>query len=239
MALVLCKVRCRRPAGVSAFHARFTARSKAKPLCLPRRMDWALKFRLSRDGADLETLLSKVSDAERTIILLKDSGGAVFGGVAGEAWRHSAHFYGNTQSLVFHSMSEPSTAESDQDASTGSGRRVFTCKHGSASIRVFRWSGGNRYFQSVNTRGSFTSVGMGAGGSFAWALDAELLRGTSGPCATFNSPQLSSSAQFKCVELEVWQLVESGMLGDCSVHEAAQESGPAEAATAGSAQGQQ
>ena len=34
--------------------------------------------------------------------------------------------------------------------------------------------------------------------------DNELYEGTSGPCATFNSPCLASANRFECIDLEVW-----------------------------------
>jgi len=39
---------------------------------------------------------------------------------------------------------------------------------------------------------------------FAFQLDAQLEKGTSGPCSTFNSPCLASSEMFECHKFEVW-----------------------------------
>lgn len=48
---------------------------------------------------------------------------------------------------------------------------------------------------------------MGGGGKFALFLDSMFERGSSGPCATYNSPCLASSDQFDVIVLEAYKLV--------------------------------
>jgi hypothetical protein len=50
--------------------------------------------------------------------------------------------------------------------------------------------------------------GLGVGGSGHWAvfLDDELLRGSSGECATFGSPCLAASEDFEVLGVELWRL---------------------------------
>ena len=47
-------------------------------------------------------------------------------------------------------------------------------------------------------------LAVGGAGHFALWVDAELLEGNSGVCATFGSPCLASSEEFRVAELEVW-----------------------------------
>ena len=47
-------------------------------------------------------------------------------------------------------------------------------------------------------------LAVGGAGHFALWVDAELLEGNSGACATFGSPCLASAEEFRVVELEVW-----------------------------------
>lgn len=49
--------------------------------------------------------------------------------------------------------------------------------------------------------------GLGAGGSGHWAvyLDSELLRGSSGPCATYGSPCLAAAEDFEVLGVELWR----------------------------------
>uniref|UniRef100_A0AAZ1XIG6 TLDc domain-containing protein n=1 Tax=Oreochromis aureus TaxID=47969 RepID=A0AAZ1XIG6_OREAU len=68
-------------------------------------------------------------------------------------------------------------------------------------IKVFRWTGENSYF----VKGNIDSLQMGGGGGqLGLWLDAELYRGTTTKCATFNNQPLSSQQDFNIHSLEVW-----------------------------------
>lgn len=47
-------------------------------------------------------------------------------------------------------------------------------------------------------------LGIGGGGHYALYLDADLNRGTSGKCDTFNSPCLASEEEFTCFSCELF-----------------------------------
>lgn len=49
-------------------------------------------------------------------------------------------------------------------------------------------------------------LAAGGAGHFAMWVDNELLAGSSGACATFGSPCLAASDEFKVMVLEVWQV---------------------------------
>lgn len=71
------------------------------------------------------------------------------------------------------------------------------------TLKVYKWSRRNSYFQLA----SASSLALGGGGSFALFVDSMLERGSSGPCATFDSPCLASSEQFDIVVLEAYRIV--------------------------------
>lgn len=60
----------------------------------------------------------------------------------------------------------------------------------------------NDFFQFVG------HDGLGVGGSGHWAvfLDEELLRGSSGECATFGSPCLAGVEDFEILGVELWRV---------------------------------
>lgn len=60
----------------------------------------------------------------------------------------------------------------------------------------------NAFFQHVGPEG------LGVGGSGHWAifLDSELLRGSSGECATFASPCLAAGEEFEVLGVELWRV---------------------------------
>lgn len=70
-------------------------------------------------------------------------------------------------------------------------------------LDVYKWSRRNSYFQLA----SASSLALGGGGAFALFVDSMLERGSSGPCATFDSPCLASSEQFDVVVLEAFRIV--------------------------------
>lgn len=77
---------------------------------------------------------------------------------------------------------------------------VFTL---SPKFEVYKWSRANSFFQL----GTVDSMAVGGGGKFALFLDSMLERGSSGHCATYNSPCLASSNQFDIVVLEAYKLI--------------------------------
>lgn len=84
---------------------------------------------------------------------------------------------------------------------------------GKHSVKIFKWSRANSYFQF--TSNTFLAIGGGAGSHFALWLDEDLLMGTTSDCATFASPPLTTTSgiddanctEFKIVSLEVWRFV--------------------------------
>ncbi|KAL0590128.1 hypothetical protein ABG067_001768 [Albugo candida] len=77
---------------------------------------------------------------------------------------------------------------------------VFTCW---PYFNVFPWSKENSMFMFSNGE----LIAMGGGGNFAWSLDSDLSRGTSGKSKTFSNPCLASSAEFVVSSVEVWGFI--------------------------------
>lgn len=100
---------------------------------------------------------------------------------------------------VFGTYTSVPWKSSKQYYGTGEGF-VFTI---SPEFSVYKWSRQNSFFQL----GSGESIALGGGGKFAIFLDSMLEYGSSGPCATFNSPCLASKSEFRCVVLEAYKLI--------------------------------
>lgn len=56
----------------------------------------------------------------------------------------------------------------------------------------------------VTCRSDILAIGGSDGTQFAFSVDSDLCRGTSGPCSTFHSGVLSENAKFDCMAMEVW-----------------------------------
>jgi hypothetical protein len=58
------------------------------------RQEWRLLFSSDRHGASFNTFLARLGEAAPTLVLVRDHGGALFGGVAHAPWRRSGTFFG-------------------------------------------------------------------------------------------------------------------------------------------------
>ncbi|KAI5612081.1 hypothetical protein C0J50_0749, partial [Silurus asotus] len=143
-----------------------------------RLCEWVLAYRTQSHGSSLRTLYRNTSEMDTCmIVLIKDTYGQVFGIVCSAPLRVSSTYYGTGQTFLF----------------------SF-----SPHLQVYKWTGVNSYF----IKGSMDSLlfGGGLGRSGLW-LHADLLRGRSQRCETFDNAVLSSEEDFVINELEVWALV--------------------------------
>lgn len=132
-------------------------------------------FRLTKDGANLGTLVRKARDWDSTLLVIKDGNGAVFGALITEKIRMgSEKYYGSGSICVFDFKNH-----------------IFTL-YPSANL--------NSYYMIT----TFNLLAFGGGGNFAILLDGDLNRGSSGECLTFSSPCLSSSSPFTCIDCELY-----------------------------------
>jgi len=119
-----------------------------------------------------------------SIIVVEDTSGAVFGGFATNTWEVASKrlHYGMHDCFVFRF---PADEDKDDDG----------------TIEVFPWTGRNEHFMYADLNG----FGMGSGGSFAFWLQADFLKGMSTACDTFGNDQpLSAEPEFIVRTFECW-----------------------------------
>eukprot|EP00271_Cylindrocystis_brebissonii_P014207 TRINITY_DN35483_c0_g1_i1.p1 TRINITY_DN35483_c0_g1~~TRINITY_DN35483_c0_g1_i1.p1 ORF type:complete len:500 (-),score=72.89 TRINITY_DN35483_c0_g1_i1:580-2079(-) len=153
------------------------------------RQKWVLLFNSTAHGMSFNTFLGKVgSTYKQTILVVKDKGGAIFGGLGSQAWERHSDFYGDMKSFIF--TLQPKAA-------------------------LYRPSGNNVNMQwcAVNFTSESIPNGIGFGGQighFALFLDGSFERGHSRPSATFlNNPSLSLEPRFEPDVVECWGLESS------------------------------
>ncbi|XP_051816776.1 nuclear receptor coactivator 7 isoform X2 [Acanthochromis polyacanthus] len=145
---------------------------------LPARVQgypWRLAYSTVKHGTSLKTLYRSLADVDSPVLLvIKDMDSQVFGAFSTHPFRVSEHCYGTGETFLYSFCPE---------------------------IKVYRWTGENSYFVKGNT----DSLQMGGGGGqLGLWLDAELYRGTTTKCATFNNQPLSSQQDFSVHSVEVW-----------------------------------
>lgn len=145
---------------------------------LPARVQgypWKLAYSTVKHGTSLKTLYRSLADVDSPVLLvIKDMDNQIFGAFSTHPFRVSEYCYGTGETFLYSFCPE---------------------------IKVYRWTGENSYFVKGNT----DSLQMGGGGGHLglW-LDAELYRGTTTKCATFNNQPLSAQQDFNIHSLEVW-----------------------------------
>ena len=157
---------------------------------------WKRLYSLARDGDSFKTFLTKVEGHERTVLVVKTSRNELFGGYADTRWegrhhRHQSHeFYGSAQACLFRFLGGPGGV---------SGRDT------TAGVRVYKWTGANRYIQLCDQ--SKRSIAFGGGGNegeFGLCIEDDFRRGTTGHCSTFENDPLCDAGYFDIQDLEVW-----------------------------------
>ncbi|XP_072298470.1 nuclear receptor coactivator 7 isoform X2 [Eucyclogobius newberryi] len=145
---------------------------------LPARVQgypWRLAYSTEKHGTSLKTLYRSLLEVDSPVLLvIKDMDHQIFGAFSTHPFRVTEHFYGTGETFLYSFCPE---------------------------IKVYRWTGENSYF----VKGNIDSLQMGGGsGQLGLWLDAELYRGTTTKCATFNNPPLSAQQDFNIHSLEVW-----------------------------------
>lgn len=149
-------------------------------------VEWVLRYTPKAHGQSLRNLYRKVARDKRTLLLVQDTEGHVFGGYAPEAWEPSPRFYGSGEAFVF------------------SFGRLDECSQG-PQPKIYPWNCKNSYFQHCDDCG----LAMGGGnGGHAFFLAEDLRHGVSGPTETFGNPILASMEEFNVKDLEVWAFAE-------------------------------
>ena len=138
-------------------------------------------YRLTRDGASIDTLVrkAKAKDTEVSLLIIQDTNRVVFGALVTDKIKFDQqdNYYGNGMMCVFTFV-------------TG----VFS---------LYPATNKNSYYLLC---GDPFGIAIGGGGNFAVFLDADLNKGSSGFCDTFNSPRLSSDSPFTCADCELYKL---------------------------------
>ncbi|KAE9393145.1 TLD-domain-containing protein [Gymnopus androsaceus JB14] len=162
---------------------------------LPRA--WKLLYSLDQHGISLHTLYDKCENQPNlrtgssgfstkvgALVVMKDSGDAVFGAYMGDGIKQSKGkgYYGSGESFLW--------------------------RYVNGTFQVFKWTGKNDYVALCEPE--YLSFG-GGDGAYGLYLDDSLFDGSSACCPTFNNEPLCSpgvkkgrAVTFECVGLEVW-----------------------------------
>ncbi|ORZ24287.1 TLD-domain-containing protein [Absidia repens] len=155
---------------------------------LPRRVvasqhQWRLLYSLDQHGASIQTLYHRVGNKGPCLLAIQDDDGDIFGAFISESMKVSTSFYGSGESFLWKV------------------KQLMIGKQQVGCLERYPWTSKNNYFIYSDKN----LIGFGNGnGQFGLCLDEGIENGTTSPCPTFDNPCLASSANFKCIGLEVW-----------------------------------
>ena len=169
-----------------------------------------LKYSMVRDGANMDTLFTKVEGSRYNVIAIETLEGEVFGAFTGKPWNRKGQFFGSSESFLWRIKGVRESPKTRAKKPLGL-----------ESIEAFKFSGYNRNIQFSTS--SHLAVGGGipddesskmfpdvelTDWGFGLSFQSDLQQGTSSPCITFGSPSLSKihhdGTRFEVANMEVW-----------------------------------
>lgn len=159
---------------------------------------WRRLYSLSRDGDSFDGCLRLISSVARTLMVVRTTKGAIFGGYADSPWKPmdfaNARFYGSALACLF-SVKDPATP-------------IDQVKKPKSLLKVYHWSGKNRYIQLCDTSSKMLAFGGGGSdGAFGLCLQEDFQTGSTGPCDTFDNDPLCDESTFEVVDVEIWEFL--------------------------------
>ena len=134
-------------------------------------------------------------------MVIKTDDNQIFGGYADSPWRpFNCNYYGSAQaSLWTFAQQRPTNQGLDLSGS------VKLEPVDPNKVKVFKWTGINRYIQYCDVTHRILAFGGGGdAGSFGLCVEKEFQKGTTGPCATFGNDPLCDKEHFRILDLEIW-----------------------------------
>lgn len=211
-------------------------------LLLPPRLqlvdEWCLAYSLEQNGVSLGTLYKQADDYRGRrggfVLVVKDSGGGIFGAYLSDPPHPSTSFYGNGECFLWrahvlaglpdlHMNLPPPPSEDTTNAvrmttvvapktnseklappQNGQANRSGASTPERIRFKAFPYSGVNDYM--IFCEHSYLSVGGGDGHYGLW-LDDNLEHGVSDTCPTFgNEPLSDEGKKFEVMGVELWYI---------------------------------
>ena len=151
---------------------------------------WKRIYSLQRDGDSFHgAFMKRVQLEDRTLLVVQTTKNEIFGAYSNSRWKGhgpsgSACFYGSAQASL------------------------FSVNKDTNEINVYKWTGKNRFVQVCDMQHKLIAFGGGGkDGEFGLCIEDDFRVGSTGPCETFDNPQLCSQDQFDILNVECWGFV--------------------------------
>lgn len=151
---------------------------------------WKRLYSLQRDGDSFSSaFLKMVQGHTRTLLVIETTKNEIMGAYVNSSWESqgiggSAQFYGSAQACL------------------------FSISKDTGEVKVFKWSGKNRYIQVCDIHHKLIALGGGGEeGEFGLCVEDDFRCGSTGNCDTFDNEQLCTEGQFEIVNVECWGFI--------------------------------
>jgi hypothetical protein len=180
---------------------------------------WKRLYSLARDGDSFEACLRLVHGARRTLLVVRTSRNAIFGGFADMPWEPQsaggARYFGGPNACLFkvepinnHTHTHGNNNKTNTDSASSSDNGDDTEQNDDTpadGVKCYKWSGANRYIQLCDMQHKMLAFGGGGEeGAFGLCVEKDFERGSTGPCATFNNEPLCEQEDFEIVDMEIF-----------------------------------
>ena len=173
---------------------------------------WKRLYSLTRDGDSFWQCLRLCGSEPKTLLVVKTTRGAILGGYADAPWEmRSAHsqgtFHGSAQACLFSFSIAAGDNDNGDDAKHTNSQQQSATPTPSTNLKVFHWTGANRYIQYTDTTESKRMLAFGGGGdtgTFGLCVEQDFQFGSTGPCDTFGNLPLCDQENFNIMDMEIW-----------------------------------
>jgi hypothetical protein len=182
---------------------------------------WKRLYSLARDGDSFEACLRLVKGFDKTLMVIRTTrGNQTFGGFADAAWQPpnnaggvytSTRFFGGSSACLY-SFRQNSSSSASSNGNCSDDDNSNNDNNNNQKLKVYRWSGANRYIQLCDTNRRMLAFGGGGqDGLFGLAVQEDFQIGSTGHCATFdNEPLCDNGAHshandaFEIADVEIY-----------------------------------
>lgn len=177
---------------------------------------WKRLYSLARDGDSFDACLRSIAHERQTLMVVRTSRDAVFGGFADEPWEGNAHgsssYFGSPGACLFRvdpvansTISIGKMQDSNANNGDDESAKVASSARPKTKVKCYRWTGANRYIQLCDAKHKMLAFGGGGdGGSFGLCVGQDFLLGSTGSCATFDNDPLCDQENFEIVDMEIY-----------------------------------
>ena len=155
--------------------------------------EWRLVFSIAHDGTTFTSFHSKIKHITSCILSIRTNDGDRFGAFLPNAFHKEKSSYNSGECFLF--TFQKNNNVNNNDNNNDDNNDNYNCT-------VYKWAKTTPFFITASPE----QISIEGEGTAAIWIDGKFLNGFSEKCQPFNSLQLTSQAQFKIADFEIWEI---------------------------------